>query len=306
MNFKFIPLTTCLLLSYTLDSVAGELEFKPSISTSIIQSQHDSERVEDGADGNTSILSVNPSLRTSYISKLLNGNLFVNHNQIESDSNDDSQSNSFTNYQYSGNISLIDKILSLNLSGGQSYRSILSSQYFVNDPYLDADGLAKTRDTSASAFFTLPSRRYFRFNLNGGVSNNKSEGSSVADSRFDNKNQFLDARLYQGSEFTRLSWNFSSNYQNTDRSIRDNLTSRVISGEIGFGLVINIRAVLTGRSEENELANSADLSLRDLNHDSYGLGLSWFVSDNRKISLTVGFVQPMLIIKKKKKIELQN
>ena len=291
MNFKFVSVNTCLLVVYLSSVSAGELEFKPSISTSIIQSQHDSQR---GGDGDASILSIKPSLKTNYTSDLLVGNIAVTHNQIESNISDESQANNFTKYQYSADISLIDKILSLNIAGGQFYRSILSSQYFVNDQYLNSDGLAKTRTNSASAYFTLPSRKYFRFNVNGGASTMKRGRSSASEldidsnlnSEIDNDNQFFDAQLYQGSEFTRLSWNFSSRYQNTDRATRNNFTSKVFSGEVGFGLFSNIRAIITSSTEENELSNNDELSAGDLSLDSYGVGFSWFESENRKITLT--------------------
>ncbi|WP_299084175.1 TIGR03016 family PEP-CTERM system-associated outer membrane protein [uncultured Paraglaciecola sp.] len=288
MNFKLPLLTSCVLLAYSMGSTAGQLEIKPSISTSLIRSQNDSERF---GEGDASIISVKPSIRTNYKSKIMAGNFSVSHNEIRSDISDESQSDSFTNYRYSGDISLIERILSLNLGGGQSYRSVLASQYFVNDPYLGADGLSKTQTNSAGFLFTLPSRKYFRFNVNGGLSNVKSDRSDLssdtgADIEIDNKNQFLVARLYQGSEFSNLSWNFTSNYQNTDRTIGDNLTSRVINGQISFGLFGDIRAVVTGNSEENELANSDELSARDLNYDSYGVGISWFASANRTLTIT--------------------
>lgn len=285
MNFKFITLTTtCLLLGYSMEPAAGELDIKPSISTSLIRSQNDSETF---AESDASILSIEPSIRTSYKSKRLVGNLSLDHNQIKSDTDVESQSDSFTNYQYTGDISLIEEILSLTLSGGQSYRSILSSQYFVNDSYLGADGLSKTRNNSASVSLTIPSRKYFRFELSGGVSNIKSDRSSDTDLELNNENQFFQTRFYQGDEFTRLSWNFNSSYQNTDRSANDNLTSRVIDGEIGFGLFSNVRAVLQGRTEENELANADELSINNLNYDSLGVGLSWFASKNRTITVTL-------------------
>ena len=284
MKLKFITLTTYLLLGCSIQSAAGELDVNSSISTSLISSQNNT---IEFAESDASIISVKPSIRTSYKSKRLVGSFTADHNQIQSETTiNGNQSDSFTNYQYSGDISLIDQILSLKLTGGQSYRSILSSQYFVNDSYLGADDLSKTRNNSASVFLTIPSGKYLGFELNGGVSSTKSDRSSDTNLALNNENQFLKTRFYQGDDFTRLSWNFNSSYQNTDRSANDNLTSRVIDGEIGFGLFSNIRAVIQGRTEKNELANANELSIGDLNYDSLGIGLSWFASKNRKLTLT--------------------
>ena len=294
MNLKFITLTTCLLFGCAIQSAAGELDVNPSISTSLISAQNSSLEFEEN---DSSILSVKPSIRTSYKSKFLIGSLSAEHNQIQSETTiNGSQSDSFTNYQYSGDLSLIEQILSLKLAGGQSYRSILSSQYFVNDSYLGADKLAKTQRNSTNLLFTLPVRKYFGLNVNAGVSKVKTDRSINVDSiddntfgsgnRIDSDNKSLQTSFYQGSEFSQLSWNITSSYQNTSRTDDDDLTFRTTRGDVRLGLVKNLQVVLTGQSEDNDLGNNATFTRPDGTFESVGVGLSWTSSANRSIQVT--------------------
>ena len=110
MKLKFITLTTYLLLGCSIQSAAGELDVNSSISTSLISSQNNT---IEFAESDASIISVKPSIRTSYKSKRLVGSFTADHNQIQSETTiNGNQSDSFTNYQYSGDIALIDKIMS--------------------------------------------------------------------------------------------------------------------------------------------------------------------------------------------------
>jgi len=127
-------LTTVLLLGYSMEPAAGELDINPSISLLLMLSQNNSESFESDTD----ILSVEPSIRTIYTSKRLFRNFSVENKQLQSNTTNESQSSSFTNYKYSGDISLIEEILSVTLARRQPYRSILSFQYLVNESYLGA------------------------------------------------------------------------------------------------------------------------------------------------------------------------
>jgi len=293
LNFKFVTLASYLLLGYSIAPAAGELDINPSISASLIRSQNNSITFEEN---DASILSLKPSVSSSYKSKYWVGSLSVDHNQIQSDTTNGSQNNGFTNYQYSSNIFLIEDILSISLAGGQSYRSILASQYFVNDPFLGADDLSKTRNNVANLLFTIPARKYFGLNVNAGLSKVKSDRSTDADpvndisagsgNELDNENKSLQISFYQGREFSQLSWNITSSYQNTVRTDRNDLTSRSMRGDIGLGLFSNVSLVLTGQSEENDLVNNAAFSGRDGNYDSYGAGFSWDSSASRSFRVT--------------------
>ena len=293
MNFKFVTLASCLLLGYSIQPVAGELDINPSISASLIRSQNNSVRFEES---DASILSIKPSLSTSYNSKYWVGSLSVDHSQIQSDTTNGSQGNSFTNYQYSSDIFLIEDILSVRLAGGQSYRSILASQYFVNDPFLGGDDLSKTQNNAANLLFNIAPRKYFGLNVNAGLSKVKSDRSSDIDpvndisagleNELDNENKSLQMSFYQGREFSQLSWNITASHQNTVRTDRNDLTSRLMRGDIGLGLFSNVRLVLTGQSEENDLVNNAIFSNQDGNYDSYGAGLSWDSGTSRSFRVT--------------------
>jgi uncharacterized protein (PEP-CTERM system associated) len=282
------------LFSYTTQTSAGDLEVNPSLSTSLISAQNKSVEFEES---DSSIISVKPSIITSYKSKYLVGSMSAEHNQIQSETSiNGSQRDSFTNYRYSGDISLIEQTMSLQLSGGQSYRSILSSQYFVNDPYLGADSLSKTQSNSANLLFTLPTPKYFGLNVNAGVSKVKTDRSinisSIDDNAFgagngiDNDSKSLQTRFYQGNEFSRIGWNISSSYQNTSRTNEDDLTFRSTRGDVRLGLISNLQLVLTGQNEDNDLGDNASFSRPGGNFESTGVGLSWTSSAKRSIQFT--------------------
>lgn len=294
MKIKFIWLFTYPLIGFSFQATTAELEVNPSISTSLISAQNNS---VEFAESDSSILSVKPSVRASYKSKLWVGGLSLEHNEIQSETTiDGNRNDSFTNYQYSGDISLIDEILSVRINGGQSYRSILSSQYFVNDSYLGADDLSKTTSNGANLLFNIPARKYFGLNINAGVSKVKSDRSTNIDPDEDiidslgyelnNENQSLQASFYQGRDFSQLSWNLSTSYQNTSRSNDSDFTTKSTRGDVKFGLISNLRLVLTGQIQENDLGDSTAISRQNINFESIGAGLSWIPSEERSIQVT--------------------
>jgi uncharacterized protein (PEP-CTERM system associated) len=295
MNLKLVKLTLSLLYGFSTLLEAGELNIAPSISTSLVHSQNNTETFDES---DASILSIEPILITNYKSKRFIGNLSVNHNQIQSDTADVIQSRSFTNYQYSSDISLIEEVLSFGLTGGQSYRSILSSQYFVNDPFLGADGLSKIQNNGANLNLSIPARKYFGLNVNAGLSKVKSDRSTDVDidaanevssssgNELSNENKTLQISFFQGREFSQLNWNFTSNYQNTNRTNSNDLTTRTMRGDVGLGFFSNFRIVLTGQSEESDFATDTALLDQNPSYDSFGAGFSWVSSLNRSFQVT--------------------
>jgi uncharacterized protein (PEP-CTERM system associated) len=293
LNYKYFVI---LFFAYIAGVNAGDLNITPSVETSLVESSTDFNQTEDRQ---TTTITVEPELSMDYSSSRFKGQLNASIQHLQQDIDSQSSNSNYTNYGYSGELSLIENLLKLGIQGKQSYRNAQSTGYLSSDALLNADQLSKTTKNSISLDFSLPKPRYIGLDLSGTISQVDSNKQTNSTESLDNRNTQAQARVYQGSELTHVSWNIAGTYSNDDRSsnnsgsINNDLKSTRVNAEILVGLVDKLRLVVSANSEENSRSNSNTFSGRNLSADSYGAGLAWYESSARNISLTYNqFSQP--------------
>ncbi len=274
--------------------VAGEFEFSPALTTSFLnfESQTDSTLF---AQGEVNAVLANPSVTLTYQSPAISGSLLIDHNAIRQNREDeDNQSDTFTEFRFVSNFNIINNILSAQASSALTFRNTDPTQTLVNDFFLGGDSLTKVRNSNAGLFFTLPSTNIVGIDWSGQFAQIESEETtnpdqSINNQNIDNDNTSYNFRLYQGDRFQAVRWNFTSNFQDTRGSINQNdLRSRILDGEVSFGLYKSIRLIAVANDEVNQIENpqTPALSSQQLEFTSYGAGLEWFAASNRRIAVT--------------------
>lgn len=281
MNYKYIPILS-LLLAAGVD--AKGLIFKPSISSSIVDSQTSSDFLDDRS---SETFTIEPIIAVDYLGKRIKGQVSANNKHLFQRYNGETVTNNYTNYKYFGELVVIDRLLTLSLRGQQNYRNTRSSQNLVNDEYLGSDELSKTINNSITANFTLPRPGYVGLNINATVGNVKSDKRTVSQEKLNNTNTNVQAFLYQGDNFKRVNWSVLSTYRETNGSANNDLKSKLVDANMGIGLFSNWQLTLNAKDEQNERSSStSNLSVGNLDYGSYGVGLAWRESAARIINIS--------------------
>ncbi|TDF37310.1 TIGR03016 family PEP-CTERM system-associated outer membrane protein [Alteromonadaceae bacterium M269] len=289
------PVSVLGLTMLSLQCFAGELEIKPRLSTSILsyETQTDSDAFPEG-----DVLSVvaNPSVTLTYESPIFDTLFLINHRNIRQDFEDqDDISSNFTEYTFRSSVDIVKNYLTAQASSNLNFRNTDPTQTLVNDFFLGGGDLTKVRNSGAGLFFTTPNPRLFGIDWSGQFAKIESEQTTTPDQslnlqNLDSENTQYNFRFYEGDNFQRVSWNLTTEFQDTTRedSNQNDLRSRTIDGRISFALLSKLRLTLVGNNEENQLrnGNDNDLGIGSLDFTSYGAGLEWYSSPQRRIAVT--------------------
>jgi uncharacterized protein (PEP-CTERM system associated) len=278
----------------SLGSYAGEFDFSPALTASFLnfESQTDSTLF---AQGQVNAFLANPSLTLTYESPAISGSFLIDHNAIRQNREDeDSESDNFTEYRFTSNFNIIQNRLTAQASSSLTFRNTDPTQTLVNDFFLGGDSLTKVRNSNGGVFFRLPATNIVGIDWAGQFAKIESEETTTPNQAFnnqniDNDNTSYNFRLYQGDRFQNIRWNFTSSFQDTNGSINQNdLRSRILDGEVSFGLFSKVRFIAVANDEVNQIENpqSPALSSQQLEFTSYGAGLEWFSANNRRIAIT--------------------
>ncbi|MFQ3196398.1 MAG: hypothetical protein ACI8R9_001090 [Paraglaciecola sp.] len=264
--------------------IAGELQITPNVNTTGYVYQTESESRENVSN---QALVINTKVIGIYDARKASASVMVDHTYVQQKNDDPGADKSFTELKYTSDINLIDRIMSLSLSGGQSYRVLDASQGLVNDKVLAAGELTKISTNSAELNLSVPNPQYLGATVKTSYSNNHSDESLTSNQGIDSQNMQLNAQIYQGSRFKRASFYLASSYNNTKRAGNQDFVSTISSAHLGFGLSQDIKLVLVG-NDNNYDVNEQNVNSQRANLDttSYGAGLMWQPSDNRSVELT--------------------
>lgn len=281
------------LLALTTQAKAAEWDINPRISSSYTYYDVDS----DGfSERSSSVWNIQPGLVGTLEGARANGVFGIDYKRFERDFNgldnvdvEESTSESFTEYFFDAELDAVTNVLTLGISGNQQYINLLDTDLLVTDFILGSDQLVKSRQGAAN--FSLNATRIGPVGLiaNGQIARFES------DQQFDlrgelreirDTNKFVNTTLFQGTGNDAISWQVTSVYNDNDGSIQSDLRSRTLEGNFYARIYKGLRLSVVGRTEDNELSNDNEASEDDLDFDSYGIGLSWFSSENRFIDLT--------------------
>ncbi len=272
----------------------AELNFNSNVSASYV---NDSSKSEAFSRRTSDILTLEPTFGASYRAKKLQLGLNAKYLYVDNRASggasevDIDQQNRFTSYDYNGNLSLIDNVLSINARGSQNYRNTIAGNALVNDELFGSQELSKTQRNSAGFSLGLVQGDWVRFTANGNYSNVKSDRQVFTDSKLDNTNYSATARLFSGDEVESVRWEFTGQYNDTNGSGLNDSIAEVYRGDIHIGLWGDFKFLITGQKETNEITSNQAEANRNFDFESYGAGLSFYRNEQRFIDVTYNKAQ---------------
>lgn len=277
-----------LLMGVQCTVTAGDLKFNAGVSAELVDQQiktkDDPKQTIDALD-----TIVKPFASISYEAKDFDVFFKGTNNQVRRDLDNESTTQDYTEYNYSGNFDIIDDLLSLQASGIKSYTSNSLNSFLADDFLLNADSLNKI--TSDNANLRLNIRRGEFYGLSASSSyrhtvSERDDASMLDDSVFENESYgiTLDAISGEGLDGARVS--LSSNFQYSKRDSGEDFVSQQVSlsGDIevygDFGIALN------SSYENNEFRTDFDSDSDGFREFySYGAGLIWQPSNDRYIEV---------------------
>jgi uncharacterized protein (PEP-CTERM system associated) len=287
-----LTLLVALFSSISTALFANELEFTPKVKTTgyIYETQVGSQESE-----REQAISIEPSILTTFSSKVFSAALAVNHTRVERKSDDsaldtslsDETNSSFTELDYSSNLTLIENVMNLSFNGSQNYRIVSQDQNFFADKILDSGDLTKSQRHGATFNFTTPNPRYIGLNFQTNYSKIDTEESISNLGGIDGTNLSSNIRLFQGNHAESYSFDISAQYNDTTRSQLQDFSSTLIQGTIGVALNNNTQFIVVGSSQKYDADLSSSAAQRtNLDTTSYGVGIQWKPQNERIVKLT--------------------
>lgn len=268
---------------------AAELTYKASVNASYINIGSDTGASEENS---SDTFSLRPSLGLNYRSNRVTSNLTASHRYLDrhiSTTNEqprDSNNSNFTNYTANASVNVIDNVLLLNARGSQSFQNVDIANTIINDEVFGSQQLAKTKRESLGATFTLPNPDLFALSVSGNTASVTTDRAREGAVAVDSKNNTIQASLSQGDEVRAVSWNIQGSYRDANGTGRNDITSERVDANFYVPIANKLRLVATAQQDNNELSSEDVEGTREINFESYGLGVSWFVNDSRFIDLT--------------------
>ncbi|MDP5029785.1 MAG: TIGR03016 family PEP-CTERM system-associated outer membrane protein [Paraglaciecola sp.] len=269
------------LIIFPCSAFSGELTVLPSISTTGYLTQ--TQLGEESKDNNVAI-AFQPKLVSVYDSKKVDVSLSLEQTLVRQ--NDEGGDKNFTDASINSMVNIIDKTLLFSVVGNQSYRALNQGQDLFSDKLLASGDLSKVKNYSSNLMFTLPNPKYFGLNLTTGYSETSSEQSLDSNNGLDSSNILASSRLYSGRRLQIVTFDFSANYNKSDRTNLSEFESTSLNGNVKFKIFDKLRFVLTGRDEQYNFDENSSVSRPSLDTTSYGAGLGWYARDDRFFQLT--------------------
>lgn len=266
--------------------LANELDYQVSVSTQA--TVQNSEDIEQGQRLDSDNLIVSPSLSLTYTSKRLQGFWRATHSNVRRSFEDNELTQNYTNYNYGGQISLIEGLLSFNANGGVSYQSPNLNGFQTDDFLLNSDNLAKTRRNLASLNLSVPAGDYFGFSSSISHSISESERTSTGFNGLDSNASTISSNFRTGNNFKRLYAQVSTvlSQQNRTEESGDYFSRQGVA-EMSYKLIGDIGFTLTATNEGNQVSASNNVFSRARNFSTYGAGLTWRAREDRFLTLTI-------------------
>ncbi len=284
----------CLLFSVC---ARAKTEFSASVNASYIVSDNDTQAL---GSRSSNVFTVRPSLSAFHTTRKSRSNINIRHSYIEqfSSGNEEELGNdrsSFTNFDVSTRLSIVENVLQLNGRAAQSYRNTNAANSLVNDEFFGNRELAKTETYLVGFDLTLNRFDFAEFIADGKVSNVKSDRqtsfSTGVDNGLNNTNTDLTATIRAGKVFKYVDWNLTGRYSETSGSSNRDSVNESYFGNFYIGILKRLRLVATGTLEKNEFTpiGGTDVDLegnRNVEYKTAGLGLSWFRDRSRFLDVT--------------------
>ena len=298
-SYHLIAIVLVLALNHihTKPAFAGELSLDPSVTSTV---RVINRAFADEPSQTQRALTLSPSLSTVYSSRHVTLSMLLKQTAITRNGDSGSSNDNYTDIKLSSQFQLIENLLSLELSAGQSYRARSQSQLDFSDKVSTPENLAKLQTDKTLLSFILPNSPYIGLNWQASVAHTKTD-SAVDDSavdavdngtngngnRVDGSNVSFAANIYNGRKLKKFTYNFAVQYNDTSRANFQNFKSTNLNGNAGIRLGNDISVFAQGRVDDYEPKSlGINSSRRNLDSESYGAGLRWQPRENKNIALS--------------------
>lgn len=271
------------LTSMTFSVFSQELDISGTLNTTGYVYETE---IGDNEATRTKAVTIKPSLSGNYSSRLLSASLVANHIRTKKSDGIEATNQSYTNLTYSSALTLIENSLSLTLNGAQKYRVVNLQQADFSDELLGSDNLTKSRSNSAQLNFSIPNPAYIGLSLVSTYSTTQTDQSQESTSGLDNDNLGISANLFQGRNIRSVNFNISARYNETSRTALQKFKSATLQSNFGIPIMKNIEFLVTAGMEKYSTIQTVYTNNSNLDTTSYGTGLKWAPSNERKLSLT--------------------
>lgn len=297
----FRPAIIASLIAATFSAnLHADVQFRGSVEASLVNQSFDTES-EDSRYEDRNTIQIAPTLTGIYTSKKASASASATQYYQRFDFNEGSRSTDFTEYQYAGNMNVIDNVLQIFGQGSQGYRSFRPETYISSDFLLNSDDLTKITSHSAGASLTIPRGNLWGLGVTGRYLETKSD-NTLEEAENDSSspfNQFINSKgisanatLVNGDWFRNSYWNINAVFQRTDRQDRGMFESLRASAEIGFNLYKDFGVLFTATHEENDIDGELANFLNQYNDqfskfDTYGAGVNYRPAEGRFFNITI-------------------
>lgn len=269
---------------------AGEVFYDAGIEVEYVEQLIDVEEQQNDIDSNNTV--VNPYFAVVYNAR--DANLFIraDHTRISRKLENEKVENNYTEYNYSGDYSLVKNLLVLSARGAQGFRSPLIESFNVDDFLLNTDRLNKTTFNQIAADLNLPRNDYLGLEIASSFSNQSIKANEQnIDSDFfndlSNDTYNLTFSLISGEGLKNVRSNLQASINYSKRERNPDFLGQLISWNNDIKLIKQIGLALNATYENNEVKSSEEEieGLREFY--SAGIGLIWQSSPDRSIEIAI-------------------
>ena len=278
----------CIAVPFFSPTAMADLDFQAGLAADVIQQNI---KAPNRDDRSLTTFTVEPNVTASYRSPTLNGAVNGNVVYIDRDRKDASREDTYSEYNYNGQWTPFERLLTLSASGATTYRNANAGNFLVSDFLTNSQSLTKVQSQRYGATLQFDQGNYIRGYGNLAYATVDSDRPSVGNNnRLDNETYLADATIRNGENATRLFWTMQGSYQKSDgnntQAARGDFISRRASANIDLMVIGDWGLRATGTLEGNQISDRNDTSSRDREFNSYGAGIIYRQSEARYFAIT--------------------
>ena len=298
-TFRPAFIATAVAVAFSAN-VYADIQFRGAVDASLVNQSFDTES-ENSRYEDRNALQISPTLTGIYTSKKASATVSATHLYQRFELDEGSSSTNFTEFNYAGNLSVIDNVFQIFGSGSQGYQSYRPETYISSDYLLNSDDLTKITTHSAGARLNVPRGDIWGLSVTGQYMETKSDNTleEVEGDSTSPFNQFIDSKgvsanasLVNGDWFRNAYWRANATYRKTDRQDRGKFESLFVNAEVGYNLYYDFGLLLTATHEENDIAGELQNFFARFNNqfskfNTYGVGLNYRPAEGRFFNVTL-------------------
>ena len=295
---QFRPALIATLCAAVFSTAAvADVQITGSVNSSLVHQSLDSSDDTPGRYEDRDTLQISPTVVATYQSRKLNANVSATHLYQRFELDAGSRSDSFTQFNYGGVLSVVDNVFQIFAQGSQGYQSVRPGTYTSSDFLLNNQDLTKTTTHSIGAALAVARNDLVDANITGRYYQARSDASLTEDEQapqntgIDSKGTSATLTLNNGDWFRNAYWNAAANYREIDRQDFGMFESLSANAQVGYNLYGDFGLVLTATHEEFETDGQLSggfglFSGQFQRFNTYGAGLNYRPAAGRFFTIT--------------------